>query len=154
MKSIYILGVNGYPGVECHDGSAAILKDGLVLAAAEQERFSRRKHAVAEAPYDAIKFCLQKTGLSLDSINYIATGWSENKNFEIIPRGQKSEYSNAVVPKNIFSYTTLPPIYFVKHHIAHIVCSADCRVVSLAAFTVRMLLAPSVMIPLAEMRGD
>lgn len=90
MKSVYILGVNGYPGVKCHDGSAAILKDGVVLAAAEQERFSRRKHAVAEAPYDAIKFCLQKTGLSLDNINYIATGWSEDKNLEVIPRGQKS----------------------------------------------------------------
>lgn len=123
MKSVCILGVNGYPGVKCHDGSAAILKDGLVLAAAEQERFSRRKHAIAEAPYDAIKFCLQKTGLSLNNISYIATGWSENEKIQIIQRGRKSEYSDAVFPKNIFSYTALPPIYFVKHHIAHIMSS-------------------------------
>lgn len=154
MKSVYILGVNGYPGVECHDGSAAILKDGIVLAAAEQERFSRRKHAVAEAPYGAIKFCLQKTGLSLDDISYIATGWSENKNLEIIPKGEKSKYSDAVFPKNIFLYTALPPIYFVKHHIAHIMSSYYQSGFSDAACLVVDGRGEFESITSAEMRGD
>ena len=48
---MYILGITGYPGNDCHDTSAALIKDNVVIAAAEQERFSRRKHAYGEGPY-------------------------------------------------------------------------------------------------------
>lgn len=154
MKNTYILGVTGYPGALCHDGSAAILKDGVVLAAAEQERFSRRKHAESEAPYEAIRYCLEKAGKKLDEIDYIATGWSEAKNLDVIPKGESSEYANAVFPKNLFDCASLPPIYFVKHHIAHIMSSYFQSGFSDAACLVVDGCGEFESITLAEMRND
>jgi carbamoyltransferase len=49
-----ILGISAY----YHDSAAAILRDGQVLAAAQQERFTRRKHD-AGFPTEAIEYCLQ-----------------------------------------------------------------------------------------------
>jgi len=151
---MYILGITGYPGSECHDGSAAILKDGVVLAAAEQERFSRRKHAPAEAPYDAIQFCLQKTKLSLDDIDYIGTGWADNGHLDVLPKGDVSEYSKIILPKNIFSYKTTPPIFFVKHHLAHIMSSYFQSGFHSAACLVIDGRGEAESITLAKMDGD
>src|SRR5437016_5503579 len=52
-------------GLSCyyHDAAAAILRDGLLVAAAEEERFSRNKHD-ASFPRHAIQFCLNKAGIS------------------------------------------------------------------------------------------
>src|SRR5229473_5357108 len=55
----------------CHDTSAAIVRDGVLLAATEEERFTRRKHDSA-FPSQAIEFCLRQTGLSMDQIDIIA----------------------------------------------------------------------------------
>ena len=54
-----VLGIIGNPGSECHNSSAALVIDSVVVAAAEQERFSRRKHALG-APYDAVSYCLEQ----------------------------------------------------------------------------------------------
>ncbi len=45
-----VLGIIGNPGSECHNSSAALVIDSVVVAAAEQERFSRRKHALGGGP--------------------------------------------------------------------------------------------------------
>ena len=50
---MYILGINAYHG----DASAAIIKDGQLIAAAEEERFNRKKHC-AGFPAAAIQYCL------------------------------------------------------------------------------------------------
>src|SRR5713226_6839484 len=55
----------------CHDTSAAIVCDGVLIAAAEEERFTRRKHDSA-FPLQAIEFCLRHAGLSMDQIDLIA----------------------------------------------------------------------------------
>lgn len=63
---MYILGINAYHG----DSSAAILKDGILIAASEEERFRRIKHW-AGFPSEAIKFCLAEAGISVQDLEYI-----------------------------------------------------------------------------------
>src|SRR5271169_5323678 len=57
-----------------HDSAAALIVDGNLVAAAEQERFSRKKHT-GDFPIDAIQFCLREAGLSIENIDEIAHGF-------------------------------------------------------------------------------
>src|SRR5689334_17714592 len=66
---MYILGLNAYHA----DSSAAIFKDGVILAAIEEERFTRIKHW-AGFPSEAVKFCLREAGISLSDVDYITIG--------------------------------------------------------------------------------
>lgn len=66
---MYILGINAYHS----DASAAILKDGVLLAAIEEERFTRIKHW-SGFPAKAIQFCLEEAGITLDQVDHIAIG--------------------------------------------------------------------------------
>jgi carbamoyltransferase len=62
----YVLGLSFY----YHDGSAALVKDGVVVAAGEEERFSRRKHDPG-FPAKAIEFCLKTAGITIDQVDYV-----------------------------------------------------------------------------------
>lgn len=64
-----ILGINAYHA----DSSAAIFKDGELIAAIEEERFRRVKHW-AGFPSMAISFCLKEAGISLSQLDHIAIG--------------------------------------------------------------------------------
>lgn len=66
---MYILGINAYHA----DSSAAIFKDGVMIAATEEERFRRVKHW-AGFPSMAIQFCLQEAGITLRDVDHIAIG--------------------------------------------------------------------------------
>ncbi|RKX24045.1 MAG: hypothetical protein DRP46_13860, partial [Candidatus Zixiibacteriota bacterium] len=59
-------------GLSCfyHDAAAAIVKDGLLTAAAQEERFTGIKHD-ADLPSQAAVFCLEKAKLSMDDIDYV-----------------------------------------------------------------------------------
>ena len=72
---MYILGLNAFHG----DSSACILKDGVLIAAAEEERFLRIKHW-AGFPEESIKWCLQEAGIELDDINHIAINQNPKAN--------------------------------------------------------------------------
>ena len=63
---MYILGISCF----YHDGAAVIIKDGVVIAAAEEERFSRIKHD-SSFPGRAIAFCLEKAKISQRDIAYV-----------------------------------------------------------------------------------
>lgn len=66
-------------GVSCafwHDPAAGLLVDGKVVAAAEQERFSRHKHAPRELPVDAVRFCLDHAGIAPADVDVVAYPWS------------------------------------------------------------------------------
>jgi len=63
---LYILGINAYHG----DAAAAIVKDGQLIAAVEEERFNRKKHC-AGFPALAIRYCLEAAGISLDQVDHI-----------------------------------------------------------------------------------
>src|SRR5437588_6140180 len=62
-----ILGLNAFHG----DSSAAILRDGVLIAAAEEERFRRTKHW-AGFPLLAIQYCLREAGLRLSEVDHVA----------------------------------------------------------------------------------
>ena len=63
---MYILGINAYHG----DAAAAIVKDGRLIAAVEEERFNRFKHA-AGFPAQAIRYCLDAAGVTLEDLDHI-----------------------------------------------------------------------------------
>ncbi len=59
-------------GISCfyHDAAAAIIRDGRLLAAAQEERFTRIRHD-AEFPVHAINYCLREAGISADELDYV-----------------------------------------------------------------------------------
>ena len=64
--------VLGLSGALDHDPSAAIYRDGRLLAAAEEERFVRDKHAKGRMPYESAKFCLQSAGIAPADVDAVA----------------------------------------------------------------------------------
>jgi carbamoyltransferase len=65
--SIYILGISAF----YHDSAACLLKDGQIIAAAQEERFTRKKHD-ASFPAHAIAYCLKEAGISEKDISHVA----------------------------------------------------------------------------------
>lgn len=76
---MYILGINIYHP----DSSACIIKDGQLVAAAEEERFKRIKHW-AGLPKEAIRFCLENARIDLGQVDYI--GISRNPSIHIFKK--------------------------------------------------------------------
>ena len=60
-------------GISCfyHDSAACLIKDGIVVAAAEEERFTRKKHDTS-FPINAISYCLKEGDITSRQINYVA----------------------------------------------------------------------------------
>jgi carbamoyltransferase len=66
---MYIFGLNAYHG----DSAAALLKDGKVISAIEEERIRRIKHW-AGFPSESVKFCLREAGITINEVDYITVG--------------------------------------------------------------------------------
>jgi carbamoyltransferase len=64
---VYILGISAY----YHDSAACLVRDGEVLAAAQEERFTRRKHD-HRYPASAVEFCLRRAGITAKELDYVA----------------------------------------------------------------------------------
>ena len=134
-----ILGV-GTPFV--HDPSAAILVDGKVVAACDEERLIRKKHAMGYLPIKAVRFCLNKAGLKPSDIDAVAFPWSHDiykeKKREYFWRCLKPRTSHAIKAlmreksrlrgkeeklDTILNKCGIPKdrvkIYFIEHHLAH-----------------------------------
>ncbi len=62
----WILGLSAY----YHDSAACLLRDGEIIAAAQEERFSRKKHD-ADFPRRAIEYCLQEAGIGPEQLDYV-----------------------------------------------------------------------------------
>ncbi len=62
----YILGISAY----YHDSAAALVRDGEIVAAAQEERFTRKKHD-HRFPGNAIAYCLDETGITMERLDYI-----------------------------------------------------------------------------------
>ena len=63
---MYILGISCF----YHDSAACLIKDGEVLAAVEEERFTRKKHT-SDFPQQSIKYCLDTAGIKVDDLDYV-----------------------------------------------------------------------------------
>ena len=66
FKVTSILGISAF----YHDSAACILKDGKIIAAAQEERFTRKKHD-SSYPYNAVDFVLKYSNLKLKNIDHI-----------------------------------------------------------------------------------
>ncbi|OZA07820.1 MAG: hypothetical protein B7X97_08240 [Methylotenera sp. 17-45-7] len=64
---MYVLGISAY----YHDSAAALLRDGEIVAAAQEERFTRKKHD-AGFPKHALEYCLKEAGITLAEVDYVA----------------------------------------------------------------------------------
>jgi carbamoyltransferase len=65
-RSMKILGISAF----YHDSAAAFVDDGYIVAAAQEERFTRKKHDAA-FPENAIRFCLEKAKVDLDQVDHV-----------------------------------------------------------------------------------
>ena len=125
-----------------HDPSAALLIDGKLVAAADEERFIREKHARGRLPINAINFCMERAGIDPQDIDYVAYPWSDWEYLKKLPqylmrtwrtrpsRAFKSLYQTPRIfnDKKKKLYDTLKScgisarktrIRYVGHHLAH-----------------------------------
>ncbi len=118
-----------------HDSSACLVRDGVVLAAAEEERFIRIKHSI-DFPVRAINYCLSEGGTSVNDIDAMVFYEKPFLKFERImkthiamfPHSYKSFRAflpmwlnyKLCVPQTIRETTGYKgPVYFTDHHYAH-----------------------------------
>ena len=97
-----VLGFGG-PGF-LHDPAAAIVIDGKVVAAAEEERFIREKHAVGKPCLRSIEFCLEQAGITPKDIDAVlkgevCCGASQNKLLISIAAGISTAHIEKIVGK-------------------------------------------------------
>lgn len=67
VENKYILGISAF----YHDAAAAILRDGEIIAAAQEERFTRKKND-AGFPQNAINYCLREAGIGKEDLDLVA----------------------------------------------------------------------------------
>jgi len=134
---VRILGISAF----YHDSAAALVVDGRIVAAAQEERFTRKKHD-ARFPRHAIRYCLAEGGVGLDGIDHVAFYDKPFLKFERLletylafaPRGFRS-FRMAVpvwLREKLFQKSLLrrelsalgggnpgPPLLFAEHHQSH-----------------------------------
>ena len=96
-----ILGISAY----YHDAAAAIIQDGEVIAAAQEERFTRKKHD-ASFPVHAIRFCLEYAGCSINDLDAVVFYEKPLLKFERL-----LETYYAYAPRGIRSFMTAMPVW-------------------------------------------
>lgn len=133
-----VLGISAY----YHDSAAAIVKDGQICAAAQEERFTRKKHD-PDFPSNAVRYCLDEVGYSIEEMDAIVFYDKPFLKFErlletyyhFVPRGilsfvtsipvwvkEKLFLKNQLVKelKKLGSYDSRStPIQFAEHHLSH-----------------------------------
>lgn len=131
-------------GISCfyHDAAAAIIEDGKVVVAAQEERFSRKKHDES-FPHKSIEFCLQELGLKLENLDAIVFYEKPFLKFEriletftnVAPKGWKSFlyalpkwinekiFFKSLLKKEIKKLGQIDfkktPLLFTEHHLSH-----------------------------------
>ncbi len=128
---MYILGISAY----YHDSTAVLIKDGIVLCAVEEERFTRVKHDNS-FPFQSVDFCLKSAGIMIKDIDAVAYYEKPLLKFERILETFVATYPFSLKPfvKGLpewFDYKikvghTIKkklkykgPIYYVPHHLSH-----------------------------------
>ena len=96
-----ILGISAF----YHDSAACILKNGKIIAAAQEERFTRKKHD-ASYPYNAIEFVLKYSKLKLSDVDHIVFFEKPFLKFERL-----LETYVAFAPKGFISFSKAMPLW-------------------------------------------
>lgn len=135
----YVLGISAF----YHDSSASLIKGDRIIAAASEERFTRKKHDPG-FPIEAVKFCLEREGISLKDVGQVVFYEKPFITFERIfetylkyaPRGfssfatsfpiwakekifMKSRILDFLAQIGECSKQELPPLNFSAHHLSH-----------------------------------
>jgi carbamoyltransferase len=128
---MYIMGISCF----YHDSAACIVKDGAILAAAQEERFTRKKHD-PRFPKNAIGYCLTEAGISIEDLSYMVFYDKPFLTFErllltyltVAPRGLRSWLEamplwlgqKLYIPKVIKRETGYEgDVLYTEHHEAH-----------------------------------
>jgi carbamoyltransferase len=98
---VYILGISAF----YHDSAAAIVKEGAIVAAAQEERFTRKKND-ADFPVQAVQYCLEEVGIGLHQLSAIVFYDKPLLKFE---RLLETYYSHA--PKGLVSFINAMPVW-------------------------------------------
>ena len=101
---MYILGISAY----YHDSAACLIKDGEILAAAQEERFTRKKHD-SRFPKSAVEYCLKEAKISVKDLGYVAFYDKPFVKFERI-----LETYLAYAPFGIKSFIKAVPLWIKK----------------------------------------
>jgi len=75
---MYVLGLGGMLEQEGHDHAACLVEDGRIIAAAEEERFTRVKHSPGQFPVNAAAFCLSQAGITMKDVDVVAYSYLPN----------------------------------------------------------------------------
>lgn len=133
----YILGISAF----YHDSAAALLRNGKIIAAAQEERFSRLRHDNA-FPHHAINWCLKQAGIVLDDVTFVTFYDKPLLKFTrvmetykaIAPRGLESFlatttgwlneklFQKRLLVKELSRHSTTFPaskLLFAQHHLSH-----------------------------------
>ena len=112
MICLHILGISCY----YHDSAACLLRNGKILAAAQEERFTRRKHD-SRFPKRAIEYCLNEAGITVNELRYVIF---YDKPFLTFERLLMSYLTRA--PKGLRSWLEAMPVWLGKKlHIPKII---------------------------------
>jgi carbamoyltransferase len=98
---LYILGISAF----YHDSAACILKDGDIVAAAQEERFTRKKHD-AGFPKNSIRYCLKEAGIQASEISNVVFYEKPFQKFERL-----LETYLAFAPKGFISFSKAMPVW-------------------------------------------
>jgi carbamoyltransferase len=130
-KRSHVLGISGL----YHDSAAALVTDGGIVAAAQEERFSRLKND-ARLPLHAIRYCLDEGSLRADDLDAIvfydnpvlSLDRTLTTFLSVAPRGRERwrEFANAFLGHKLLvareirrGLDTRTPIHFTRHHLSH-----------------------------------
>ncbi|ABK43132.1 Carbamoyltransferase [Magnetococcus marinus MC-1] len=105
---MFVLGLNGGLG---HDPSVCLMRDHEILFMAEEERYTRQKHARHQAPIHATAAALQHAGITMNDVDYIAASWMLN------PTNQGA--LEGLLKSKSFLGLRVPKIVQSEHHLAH-----------------------------------
>ena len=128
---MYILGLSCF----YHDASACLLKDGKIIVAAEEERFSRRKHDV-RFPINTVNWCLKDAGITIDDVDYVSFYEKPFVKFERMMSQHMQSFPKSyrifvdTMPSWINEKTRIQSIirkklkykkdiFYIEHHLAH-----------------------------------
>ncbi|MDO8355970.1 MAG: carbamoyltransferase [Nitrospirota bacterium] len=101
MQSVHILGISAF----YHDSAACLIRDGEIIAAAQEERFTRKKHDPG-FPHEAVQYCLKAGNISLTDLKYIVFYDKPLVKFERL-----LETYLAFAPKGLQSFVAAMPVW-------------------------------------------
>ncbi len=109
---MYVLGISCF----YHDSAACLIKDGVVVAAAQEERFSRKKHDF-RLPKNAVNYCLKEAGIEIGDVDHVGFYDKPFIKFE------RMLYTYiATFPRSLASFATAIPLWLgQKLHIPKII---------------------------------